>query len=165
MKEGSKSRREFVAGLSGLVLTVKGGSLIAEVSGKASPDTAGRVILRGNSEYESQRSSSVWQAIKPMRYPDLIVQAESIADVVSTIRFAREQEMKIAVRGSGHNYVASYLRDGGILLDVSRLRDVEIDPSARVARVQPGIRGAEFAYRLESHQLCFPVAHVATVPL
>jgi FAD/FMN-containing dehydrogenase len=61
--------------------------------------------------------------------------------------------------------VASYLREGGILLDVSQLRDIKIDVDTRVAHVQPGILGAEFSFILSEHGLAFPVAHCPTVAL
>ena len=120
---------------------------------------------RGQSDYELQRMGAVWQAIKPPKYPDLIVQARSEADIVEALRYARARRMTVAVKGSGHNYIASYLRNGGILLDVSGLREVDIDAGRAVVRAQPGIRAAEFCERLKTQDLAFPLAHSANVPI
>jgi len=128
-------------------------------------ETGGEVYQRGDTLYEQARRSTVWQGIKPSRYPRMIVTANSEEDVVETIRYARNEGLPVAVRGSGHNYVASYLRDGGILLNVSRLRHIEIDAGALMAHVQPGILGAEFNAMLAERGLAFPVAHCPTVPL
>src|SRR5262245_45578049 len=108
---------------------------------------------------------AVWQAIKPDRHPDLIVQARSEADVLEVLHYARARGTTVAVRGGGHNYVASYLRTGGILLDLSGLRTVEVDTGTALVRAQPGIRAAELCARLREHGLAFPLAHSANVPI
>ena len=105
--------------------------------------------VRGRNGYELQRLGAVWQALKPARYPDLIVQARSEADVVEVLRYARSRRTTVSVRGGGHNYIASYLRNGGILLDVSGLREVDVDTGAGLVRAQPGIRAAELCARLD----------------
>src|SRR5678816_3358472 len=106
---------------------------------------------------------AVWQALKPPRYPDLIVHARSEADVVEVLRYARARRTTVAVKGGGHNYVASYLRNGGILLDVSNLREVDVDTSQALVHARPGIRAAELCERLKSQGLAFPLAHSASV--
>ena len=128
-------------------------------------EVSGDIYRLGDAHYEQARQNAVWQAIKPNRFPQLIVNAKTEEDVIATIQYARSHGMQVAVRGSGHNYVASYLREGGILLNVSQLRDIQIDVDARVAHAQPGILGAEFCSILAAHELAFPVAHCPTVPL
>jgi len=129
------------------------------------PGVSGEIYRLGESGYEPARRSAVWQGIKPARYPRMIVTAKTEEDVVETIRYARNEGLPVAVRGSGHNYVASYLRDGGILLNLSKFRAVEIDVEARMAHVQPGVLGTEFNAILAERGLAFPVAHCPTVPL
>jgi FAD/FMN-containing dehydrogenase len=126
---------------------------------------SGMVIHRGDPDYERARGAPGWNEIKPERYPDLIVQVASEDDVIEAVNFARAQDMKIAVRGGGHNWCASALREGGILLDLSRLNKVAIDPEARVATVQPVVTGRYLARRLVEHGLAFPDGHCACVPL
>ena len=125
----------------------------------------GRVVYRIDPEYESTRSALVWNARKPARYPDMIVQVASENDVVEAVRFAREKHMQIAARGGGHHWSAPAVRQGGILLDLAHLNQVDIDPEARVATVQPVVSNRDLASQLAIHDLAFPVGHCSTVPL
>jgi len=112
----------------------------AGASGDATRLAVASQFPRGQDGYELQRIGAVWQALKPPRYPDLIVQARSEADVVEVLRYARARRTTVAVKGGGHNYVASYLRNGGILLDVSNLREVDVDTSRALVHARPGVR-------------------------
>ena len=164
------SRRGFLAAAG----QIAAGSALAPLlmfapDSRAAGDVLGlasaQQYARGQNGYELQRMGAVWQAAKPPRYPELIVQARSEADVVEVLRYARARRTTVAVKGGGHNYVASYLRDGGILLDVSALSEVDVDADAAMVRAQPGIRAAEFCERLKAHGLAFPLAHSANVPI
>jgi FAD/FMN-containing dehydrogenase len=101
----------------------------------------------------------------PERRPDLIVMAKTKTDVVATLSFAREQNRRVAVRGGGHSWCASSLRRGGILLDLSHMRSLVIDPARATATIGPAIRGAELIEQAAGHGLAFPVAHCPTVPM
>jgi FAD/FMN-containing dehydrogenase len=126
---------------------------------------SGRVVDINDDGYESTRQAMAWNALKPDRRPELIVQVASEQDVIETVNFARENKMKIAVRGGGHSWCGSSIRDGGILLDLSRLNAVEIDPEKRVATVQPVVTNREFARKLAKHDLAFPFGHCPSVPI
>ncbi len=126
---------------------------------------SGQVVHRNDNEYEGIRHKMVWNALKPERYPELIVQAASEQDVIEAVNYARENGMKVAVRGGGHSWCASSLRDGGILLDLSRLNAVEIDPEKRVAAIQPVVTNREFARKLAHYDLAFPFGHCPSVPM
>jgi FAD/FMN-containing dehydrogenase len=126
---------------------------------------SGTVIQRGDHDYEQARRAPGWNEIKPERYPDLIVQVASEDDVIEAVNFAREQHMKIGIRGGGHNWCAAALQEGGILLDLSRLNRVEIDPEARVATAEPVVSNRNLTRQLAEHDLAFPVGHCPTVPL
>lgn len=169
---GVATRRMFLARLGCVAV----GSAAARLAAKegpgavrpASPGTLpidGKVIPRGAADYESIRVGAVWQAIKPPHFPSLIVQARSEADIVEALRYARTRSLPVGILGTGHSYVGASLRDDGVLLDVSVLREVQIDPEARTARVQPGIRALELSTRLAEYNLAFPVAHNPTVGL
>ena len=73
--------------------------------------------------------------------------------------------MKIGIRGGGHNWCAAALQEGGILLDLSRLNQVEIDPEARAATAEPVVTSRFLAKELAKHGLAFPVGHCPCVPL
>ena len=125
----------------------------------------GSVTRRGDRDYESTRRSMLWNAWKPTRFPELIVRAASEQDVVVAVRFARSRGLKVAVRASGHSWCGSPLRDGGLLLDLSQLRELSVDPTSRTATLQPGVTSRELASALAEHELAFPVGHSGHVGL
>ncbi|HSS32564.1 MAG TPA: FAD-binding oxidoreductase [Solirubrobacterales bacterium] len=125
----------------------------------------GRTLRRGEEGYEQARCAAVWNALTPQRFPDLIVQAEAEDDLVEAVRLARAEGMKVGVRSGGHSWAGNHLRDGGMLLDVSRLDSVDIDATARTAAVGPGARGNEVLAALAERDLFFPVGHCEGVAL
>src|SRR5688500_12944609 len=125
----------------------------------------GGVVTREDPRYESVRQSMVWNGAKPSRRPDAIVRAASVSDVQEALRFAKRNRMKVAVRGGGHSWIGAPLRDGGILLDLSPLRELRFDESTRHVAAQPAVTGRELAKLLAPHGLAFPVGHCPSVPL
>ena len=125
----------------------------------------GSVTWGGDRDYEPTRRSMLWNAWTPTRLPELIVRAASAQDVAVAVRFARSRGMKIAVRGSGHSWCGSPLRNGGMLIDLSQLRDLSIDRAARTATLQPGVTSRKLASALAGHELAFPVGHCGHVGL
>ncbi len=124
----------------------------------------GSVIARGSADYERTRQAMVWnKRVAEARAPDAIVQVASARDVVASVKFAREHGLKVAIRGSGHHYHGAALRDGGLLLDLSRLKAIDIDAQHRRASVQPAVKGGDFATALAPHGLAFPVGHCSDV--
>lgn len=121
------------------------------------------VLRRGEDGYEEARRATCWNARTPDRFPDVVVQAESEDDVAAAVRLARDGGLRIGIRSGGHSWAGNHVRDGGLLLDVSRLRDAVVDPGARTARVQPGCRGNELLAQLEQHGLFFPAGHCTGV--
>ena len=79
--------------------------------------------------------------------------AASEQDVVAAVTFARSRGLKIAVRASGHSWCGSPLREGGLLLDLSQLRELSIDPASCTATLQPGVTSRELASALAEHEL------------
>ncbi len=124
----------------------------------------GDLLLPDDKRFEPTRGIS-WNRMLPDRRPDLIVMAESRADVVSTLGFARDHDLRVAVRGGGHSWCSSALRQGGILLDLSRMNSIEIDPANATATIGPGAVGLALIHRAATHGLSFPVAHCPSVPL
>lgn len=124
----------------------------------------GEILLPGDVRFEPVRNIS-WNAWVPERQPDLIVRVANQADVVRTLAFARAQKRRVVVRGGGHSWCASAVRDGGVMLDLGRLNTLSVDPAAATASVGPAIRGTELLAELAPHGLAFPVAYCPTVPL
>jgi FAD/FMN-containing dehydrogenase len=72
------------------------------------------------------------------RHPALIARCSGTADVVAAVNFAREHDLLVSVRGGGHNVAGTSTNDGGIVIDLSAMRGVRVDPAARTVRVQGG---------------------------
>lgn len=95
----------------------------------------GTVLLPDNAAYDEARS--VWNAMID-RKPGLIVRCLGASDVVQAVRFAREHNLLLSVRGGGHNIAGNAVCDGGLLIDLSQMRSVRVDPSIQRAWVEPG---------------------------
>ena len=127
--------------------------------------TAERKFFRGADGYETARRAAVWNGLVPDRFPDVIVQARDTEDVVEALRFARANGHHVGVRSGGHSWAASHLRDGGLLLDVSRLDHCTVDTDRMTARVGPGKIASDFAMELDSQGLFFPAGHCEDIRL
>lgn len=99
----------------------------------------GRVIRPGDAEYESARR--VYNADIDRR-PLLIVQCADAADVVHCVNYARENKLLTAVRGGGHSAPGFGTCDGGLVIDLSRMRSVRVDPERRTAKWKADAPGA-----------------------
>jgi FAD/FMN-containing dehydrogenase len=95
----------------------------------------GEIVLPGDPGYDQARA--VWNGMADRR-PALVVRPVDVDGVVAALRFAREQELLIAVRCGGHSIPGLSTCDDGIVIDLSRIRGAEIDPEARTARVLGG---------------------------
>jgi len=95
----------------------------------------GELILANEPGYDDARS--VWNAMIDRR-PALIARCLGLADVVTAVNFAREHGITLSVKGGGHNISGLAVCEGGLMLDMSRMRGVWVDPTTRTARAQSG---------------------------
>jgi FAD/FMN-containing dehydrogenase len=114
---------------------------------------------RGQAGYEHARRATMWNARTPERYPDMIVTAQSESEVVAAVRLARARGMRIGVRSGGHSWPGNHVRDGGMLLDISGLAEISLDPQRMTATVGPGARANELLGMLFERGLFFPAGH------
>lgn len=119
----------------------------------------GRHYFRGDDEYDAARRATVWNGRTPERFPDVVVQAENADDIVAAIRYAKANGHQVGVRSGGHSWAGNHVRDGGVLLDVSRLDHCTVDPERMVAVVGPGKGGSVLAADLDAQGLFFPAGH------
>jgi len=70
------------------------------------------------------------------RRPALIASCREVADVINSVKFARKHELLVAVRGGGHNVAGNAVCDGGLMIDLSGMRSVRVDPMQRTARAE-----------------------------
>jgi FAD/FMN-containing dehydrogenase len=122
-------------------------------------DLPQRHFFRADDGYEQARSQTVWNARTPQRYPDVVVQAADVADVVATVRYAAHHDLRVGVRSGGHSWAGNHVRDGGVLLDLHRLDHCTVDTEAGTAVVGPGMGGSVLAGLLWDKGLFFPAGH------
>lgn len=169
MHNNNSSRRTVLKQLAsisvlGAINTLRSVPLRAEEVKKA-PGIQGRVITREDENYEIWRQSMHWHQSKPDRYPDLIVQAQTVADVIKAVNYAALNKHKIAIKSGGHNAGGSAMRNSGMLLDVAPLHDMKIDEALRIASIQPGVKSIQLVTEAGKHDLCFPAPHCPSVGL
>ncbi|CAI1136109.1 FAD-binding oxidoreductase [Serratia grimesii] len=119
----------------------------------------GRIRSRYHPEYSGWLRQSTWNRREFGRMPEMIVRAETVADVVETVRFAERHRHPISVRAGGYSYGGGLLRDNSILLDISALRELEIEPGNAMAKVGPGLTNRELSAALKKQGLAFPTGH------
>src|SRR4029077_18617591 len=122
-------------------------------------------FFRGAEGYETARRATVWNGLLPDRFPDVIVQAHDTDDVVAEIRYERANGHQVGVRSGGHSWAASHMRDGGLLLDVSRLDHCTVEPDRMIADVGPGKVASVFAAELDAQRLFFHAVHFEVICL
>jgi FAD/FMN-containing dehydrogenase len=118
---------------------------------------SGEVVLPGDASYNQARV--VWNAIADRR-PALIARCSSVDDVVIAIRYAREEELTVAVRGGGHSVAGFATCDDGMVIDLSRMREVVVDPARRRARTEGGAHLSQLDQAAQVHGLVCPVGVV-----
>src|SRR5258707_15205008 len=114
---------------------------------------AGRLIRPGDAEYDAARI--VWNAMADKR-PALIARCAGADDVIAALRFAREHDLVVAVRGGGHSVAGFGTWDGGAVIDLSPMGGVTIDPQRRVAPVEGGAPLSPLDHRAQSLGLSWP---------
>lgn len=110
----------------------------------------GDVVVPDDPAYDHARS--VWNGDID-RYPAVVVRCAGVADVIDALRFGREEGLEVAVRGGGHNVAGFGTSDGGLVLDLSAMKGIAVNPHARTARVQPGVLWGELDHETQAFGL------------
>jgi hypothetical protein len=133
----------------------------------AVPNTApiGRLLRDGDPGFDEALHDAVWNARKPPRRPARILLAADEDDVAWGVQHAAEHAMRIGVRSGGHSWYGNGVREGEMLIDLSQLCELSIDPQRRIATVGPGLHGRELDTALLAHDLFFPIGHCGSVGL
>ena len=113
----------------------------------------GALLQAGDEGYDAARR--LWNSMID-KHPALIARCTGTADVVSAVNFAREHGVRMAVRGGGHNVAGNASNDGGMMIDLSLMRGIHVDPDRRTARVQPGANWGDFDHETQIHGLMTP---------
>jgi FAD/FMN-containing dehydrogenase len=119
---------------------------------------AGEIVLPDDPGYDAARV--VWNGMIDRR-PAVVVRPTGLADVLAALRYAREKGLQIAVRSGGHSIPGFSTCDGGIVIDLSSMRGVRVDPERRVARVNGGALLGDLDHEAQAFGLACPVGVVA----
>jgi FAD/FMN-containing dehydrogenase len=114
----------------------------------------GQLLQPQDAGYDEARK--IWNAMIDRR-PALIVRCQGVADVRRAVSFARESGLALAVRGGGHNIAGSALCDGGIVIDLSLMKSVRVEPAIRRAYVEPGATLGDFDHEAQAFGLATPL--------
>lgn len=128
------------------------------------PGAAG-LMSTDDPDYESVRRDMLYKADVPDRRPDVIARARTEDDVRDALALARDRRLRVVCRSSGHNTSGAVLRDDGMLLDVSGLDAITIDPEQRTAVLGPAATNGALLAGLLQHDLGFPVGDCDSVAM
>jgi FAD/FMN-containing dehydrogenase len=119
----------------------------------------GETLLPEEDGYDEARA--IWNAMID-RYPAIIVQALGTVDVMAAVTFARDHELELAIKGGGHNVAGNAVCDNGLMVDLSHMKSVRVDPEQQTARVEPGAILHDFDLEAQAHGLVTPCGFVST---
>jgi FAD/FMN-containing dehydrogenase len=118
----------------------------------------GPLLRPGDPGYDAARS--IWNGMIDKR-PGLIARCTGSADVIAAVKFAHAHRLLLAVRGGGHNVAGNAVCDGGLVIDLSQMRGVQVDPHLHIARVQPGVTLGELDHKTQVFGLATPLGMVS----
>src|SRR3954463_1903943 len=120
---------------------------------------SGRLIRPDDPEYDEARS--IWNGAHD-KYPAMVVRCAGVADVIRAVEFARSEDLEVAVRGGSHSIPGFSTTDGGIVIDLSAMRSVQVDPVRRTAVAQGGTTWADFDHETQAFGLALTGGLVST---
>jgi FAD binding domain-containing protein/berberine-like enzyme len=177
-------RRQFLGVVANVAALLPAGSLWADVSGSGAVPSqlaavsgegkpvmltgaevkelraalGGRLLLAQDARYDQARR--VWNGSID-RHPALIARCESRADIVRAVQFASAHSLLTAVKGGGHSISGQSTCEGGLMIDLSPMREIEVDRDKRLVRAQPGVLLAELDGKCQAAGLVTPLGTAA----
>jgi FAD/FMN-containing dehydrogenase len=119
----------------------------------------GQLLRAGEDGYETARK--IWNGMIDRR-PALIARCAGTADVISSVNLARANDLLVAIRGGGHNIAGNAVCDGGLMIDLSRMKSVRVDPMRRTVRAEPGVTWGEFDHETQAFGLASTGGQIST---
>jgi FAD/FMN-containing dehydrogenase len=135
------------------------GTTAVDIARSLAPRLQGEVVSPVDPDYDASRA--IFNAMID-KHPAAIARCISVRDAQACVEFARAERLPLSIRGGGHNVAGNALCDGGIAIDFSRLRDVVVDPEARVAQAQPGATWSDYDRATQQFRLASPGGIVST---
>jgi FAD/FMN-containing dehydrogenase len=133
--------------------------LTAAAIGDLKQSLRGALLKPTDAGYDGARK--VWNGMIDKR-PALIARCAETTDVKACVDFAREYDVVISVRGGGHNFAGKAVCDGGLMIDLSPMKGIKVDPTRRIARAQTGLKLGEFDRATQEYGLATPLGVAAT---
>src|ERR1700754_1111160 len=135
---------------------LKGGTIVlsTDILTALRPQLRGILCLQDEAGYDEART--IWNAMIDRR-PGAVVRCRGGSDVMRAVRLARDNGLLVAVRGGGHNISGNAVCEGGLLIDLSPMRSVRVDPKRGTARVEPGVTLGEFDKEAQAFGLATPL--------
>jgi FAD/FMN-containing dehydrogenase len=130
-----------------------------ETLGRFTSSVRGDVLRPGSAGYDEARA--VWNGMIDRR-PALIVRCRDTEEVAAAVRFGRESGLPVAVRGGGHSAAGLAVCDDGIVIDLSAMRAVQVDPASRTATAEGGARWSDFDQATQAHGLATTGGAIST---
>jgi len=122
-------------------------------------EVRGAVVTAEDADYDDARA--VWNAMTDKR-PLAVIRAEQVADVIAAVNFARDSGLELSVRGGGHSAPGFGTNDKGVVIDLSMMRHVHVDPKAGTARAGGGATWGDFNYATHAYGLATTGGIVST---
>jgi FAD/FMN-containing dehydrogenase len=119
----------------------------------------GPLLQPGEAGYDDARK--IWNGMIDKR-PALIACCSGAVDVINSVNFARSHDLLLAVRGGGHNITGNAVCDGGLMINLSAMKSVRVDPVRRTARAEPGVTWAEFDRETQAFGLATTGGQIST---
>ena len=129
-------------------------TLLNEATQKLKGKVKGQVVLPSDPNYDEVRK--IWNAMIDRR-PAVIVQCAKADDIPHALEFARLNGLEVSIRGAGHNIAGNALCEGGLMIDLSTMKNVRVDVTNRRAFVEPGATLADFDEAVQKHGLATPM--------
>jgi len=133
------------------ITTTGGDTVITEAAVEAfRSELRGQVILPDDGAYDEART--LWNALID-KHPALIARCAGVSDVIASVKFGRANNLLVAVRGGGHSFPGNSVCDGGLMIDLTSMKGVRVDPKNRTARAEPGVKWGEFDRETQAFRL------------
>src|SRR6266511_1579430 len=113
----------------------------------------GRLVVREAQDFDEQRQ--IW-IVSIQKRPALIARCAGVADVIAAVKFGRQTGLPVAVRSGGHSFPGLSVADDALMIDLSPMKGIRVDPEARTARVQAGVLLGELDRETQAFGLAVP---------
>jgi FAD/FMN-containing dehydrogenase len=155
---GDSEKGEIVAELRIVTLAGVDSTLDEVVVERFGSGLQGELLRSDDADYEEARQ--LWNGVIDRR-PALVARCAAVEDVVGAVNFARENNLLLAVRGGGHNVAGTASAEGGLVLDLSAMKDIEVDQERRTVRAGAGVTIGELDGETQKHGLATPMGVVS----